>query len=270
MIKTSFWIIIPAFNAAPTIGKVLVELKNKYPAAIILVIDDGSTDRTSQIAENLKVRVSRHPANLGIGAALKQGLSIALQEGAKYLVTIGADDQRDVDEIVKVLEPLVLDEADLVVGSKFLGAVQPMPSERKLGNILLTRFFCWLYDTSITDLTSGFRALAPSLAQRVADLADGYAFDADLRILAMQYKFRCIEVPVRVFYHRESSRMKSAPLVGMQIFLTLLKRKIFPWPGKKRQLGIDSSSDQAVSCRQQAAGLPPQTAVVVPEKGPRQ
>ncbi len=152
-------IIIPAYNEELTIGSV-VALARKY--GDVLVVDDGSSDRTSEIAQNAGAIVVKHETNMGKGAALRTGFDYALANGYDAAVCLDADGQHNPGEIPKLLEPILKDEADMVIGSRFLdGAKKSIPLYRRLG--------LWILNTTtnaslngnlkVTDSQSGFRAM---------------------------------------------------------------------------------------------------------------
>ena len=113
-------IIIPAYNEELTIGSV-VALAKKY--GDVLVVDDGSGDRTSEIAREAGAIVIRHNTNMGKGAALKTGFEYALSREYEIVVTLDADGQHNPDEIPLLMEPIIRGEADLVIGSRYLNAM---------------------------------------------------------------------------------------------------------------------------------------------------
>lgn len=218
-------VVIPALNAEATLAKVLAEIRGALGKPWIIVVDDGSSDGTSGVAKAAGAELIVSPRNRGVGAALKAGLARGLELGCDRFLTIGADDQRDARELVALLEALGA-PCDMVIGSKFLGPAQPMPLARKWGNRFLTGVVNLLYGSRFSDVTSGFRALSRRVAQDVAGLSDDYGFDADLciRVLAKGYRYR--EVPAKVFYRSDTSRMKSVAWVGLGILALIVTRKL--------------------------------------------
>ena len=122
--------IIPAFNEEKTIGDV-VSKTMRYTDEVI-VIDDGSEDKTAEIAFRNGAKVYCHPINRGSGGAVGTGIRAALLNEADVIVTLDADEQHDPAEIPKLIEPIIKGEADAVIGSRFL-IRQPMPLFRKIG-----------------------------------------------------------------------------------------------------------------------------------------
>jgi glycosyltransferase involved in cell wall biosynthesis len=153
--------IVPAYNEAEAIGRVVEEI-HAFDAAIdVVVVDDASTDETALVAESFGATVLRLPFNVGIGGAVQTGFRFALEEGYQTAVRLDGDGQHDASELGKLLAPLVRGEADLVVGSRFVdagGAYRP-PLARRIGIRLFARLVSLLGGERVTDTTSGFLAL---------------------------------------------------------------------------------------------------------------
>jgi len=153
--------IVPAYNEAGAIGRVVEEI-HAFDAAIdVVVVDDASTDETAVVAESFGATVLRLPFNVGIGGAVQTGFRFALEEGYQTAVRLDGDGQHDASELGKLLAPLERGEADLVVGSRFVdagGAYRP-PLARRIGIRLFARLVSLLGGERVTDTTSGFLAL---------------------------------------------------------------------------------------------------------------
>jgi len=118
----TLWVVIPAFNEATVIGDVISGLRARYPN--VVVVDDRSEDDTTNVAVAAGAVVIRHPINLGQGAALQTGIRYALQRGADCIVTFDADGQHQVEDIGVLLDTHTRTNADVVIGSRFLGSVK--------------------------------------------------------------------------------------------------------------------------------------------------
>lgn len=221
------WIIIPAWNAAPTIGKVLEDLKNLSLSADIVVIDDGSQDETSQLAIHGGAHVLRHATNKGYGASVKRGVAYALSQGGKIFVTLGADNQRDVRDILILAAALEAGTCDMVIGSKFLARNQGIPIERIWANLIIRSVFNALFGSHFTDVTSGFKIFNISVAGQLDRLSDDYSFDADLCVRIVKARLKYQEVPVRVYYHEHSTKMRHPFFVLIRILLLIVKKRFF-------------------------------------------
>ncbi len=151
-------VIVPAYNEEAAITTVLKDLRDHFPEGDILVVNDGSRDRTSEAARALGVGVIDLPYNLGIGGAMQTGFLYALTEGYDTAIQFDGDGQHRADEIKKILGAFRLRGADLVVGSRFLsekGFTSSM--QRRIGSKILSLVVSALTGKRITDTTSGFR-----------------------------------------------------------------------------------------------------------------
>lgn len=192
-------VVIPAFNEAPRIARVLGELARALPGARAVVVDDGSADATGAAARAAGATVLRHPFNLGYGAALQTGYKYALTTDAGRLVQMDADGQHDPAQVPRLLAPIARGEADLVVGSRFLeDSGYRMGPLRSLGRKLFTAV-ARLAGLSVTDPTSGFQAMDRAVLELYAGDFFPWDFpDVDVLLLAHRRGLRIAEVPVRM------------------------------------------------------------------------
>jgi hypothetical protein len=152
-------VIVPAFNEEKSIGQVVDDILGCELGLDVVVIDDGSQDRTSEIARAHGSRVIKLPFNLGIGGAVQTGLKFALRHGYDVAIQIDGDGQHVPAEIPHLLAPLQRREADVVIGSRYLGARHyRTPFMRRLGMLVISAVNSLLIGQRITDNTSGFRA----------------------------------------------------------------------------------------------------------------
>lgn len=206
-------VFIPAHNEEGSIGKVIDMIKNKYQKSPnlnyvldVVVVDDGSRDRTSQIAKEMGVRkVVSHPANYGLGAATRTGMQTAYELGANIAVKIDADFQHDPGDIEKVIRPILDDRADCVFGSRFMGGLEyKMPLHRAWGN----KFFSWLTGKltglKVTDGQTGLMAFNRRYLE-IFNIPKDYNETQQLIIDAWGKKMRIMEVPV-VFHKRTTGK----------------------------------------------------------------
>jgi glycosyltransferase involved in cell wall biosynthesis len=190
--------VIPAFNEEKSISKVLL-LTSKVVDQIV-VVDDGSTDLTGEIAKTLGFVVLTHEANEGKGAALRTGVAYAQKEFRfDILVTIDSDMQHDPTEIPRLLDPILQGSADVVIG------VRPMergvmPRERIIGNKFLDAMSNSKGDDKHRDTQSGFRAYSASALGKIRFLEDGMAIESQTYIDAVSAGLRIMEVPVTTTY----------------------------------------------------------------------
>ena len=190
--------IVPARNEAAAIGGVLDELRAFDPAIDVVVVDDGSTDRTAALATAHGAAVVRLPFNLGIGGAVQTGFKYALEHGYDVAVRLDGDGQHIPAELPKLLGPVERGEADIVVGSRFLeggdGEYRP-PIARRAGIRFFARIVSVLVKQRVTDTTSGFQALnLKGIALFAADYPHDYP-EVEATVMVVKNRLRLVEVP---------------------------------------------------------------------------
>jgi glycosyltransferase involved in cell wall biosynthesis len=169
-----------------------------------LVVDDGSTDGTAEIAEAAGALVVRHDANLGLGAAVRTGLHAGAALGAAAVGFCDADGEYDPAELHRLVTPILEGRAGYVVGSRFAGDIQHMRPHRRLGNLVLTRWVRWVARQPITDGQSGYRALSGPAAAAMA-IAHDYNYAQVLTVEAVAAGYGYAEVPI-TYAFRTSGR----------------------------------------------------------------
>ncbi len=207
---------MPAYDEEATIGGVIKGIrdvmdKGKYNYGI-LVIDDGSSDKTSSIAKHLGATVVSHLHNMGLAEAFRTEMTKAMEMKADAIVHIDADGQYRAEEIPKLLSPIMKGEADLVLGSRFLGKIEEMPLSKRLGNIAFSRAISNIIRIKISDCQTGFRAFTPEVAQRIKIISD-HTYTQEMIIKAAHAGFRIREVPIYFAKRRSGeSKLVSSPL----------------------------------------------------------
>ncbi len=188
-------VLVACYNEAPVIGDVVRAALRAVPSGEVLVVDDGSTDGTDQVAASAGARVLRLPVNGGKGAAVRRGLSEAKGE---VIVLIDGDGQDDPAEIAQLLEAL-RPGVDLVVGSRFMGRFEPgaITPVNRWGNRFLTSVINLLFATALTDTQAGFKALRAETLRRVNLSAHRFDIEVDLLLGVLRAGGRVVEVPVR-------------------------------------------------------------------------
>jgi glycosyltransferase involved in cell wall biosynthesis len=193
-------LVIPAFNEAENITLVSEEIRSLHPAMEMLVVSDGSADQTAELAEAGGAKVVRLPFNLGYGAAVQTGLLYAVAGGYDICVLIDGDGQHDPKYIADLIAPVLAGQADLALGSRFLGrADYAIPLGRRLGIYLFRKLASLFTRQQITDPTSGFQAISRRLMKFFIN--DNYPQDfpdTDTLIRLYFAGFRIIEVPVTI------------------------------------------------------------------------
>jgi glycosyltransferase involved in cell wall biosynthesis len=223
-------VLVPAFNEAARITRVLAGVRTAVPDATVLVVDDGSTDDTALAARVAGARVVRLPFNLGAGVAAQTGYKLAVREGFDCVVQLDADGQHEPSDIPALLDVIAGRQADVAIGSRFLGGVAYRPGLLRRTGMGLFRWLAWLLTgVRFSDVTSGFRAFSGDVARYVATewYPTDYA-DADVLITLRRAGFRLQEVPVRM-YPRAGGRSMHAGLRPIYyVFKMLLSVALAP------------------------------------------
>jgi glycosyltransferase involved in cell wall biosynthesis len=189
--------IVPAMNEEKTIGRVIDEIRAFDPGFEIVVVDDGSVDRTATIAERQGVLVLRLPFNLGIGGAVQTGYQYARDNGFELAVQVDGDGQHDPTEIPRLVQPILDGRADMVVGTRFAegGGYRGTPL-RRVGIRLFAAVVSLMVRQRVTDTTSGFRAVnRMGIRLFAADYPHDYP-EVEATVLLARHKLTMIEVPV--------------------------------------------------------------------------
>jgi glycosyltransferase involved in cell wall biosynthesis len=194
--------IVPAYQAERTVADVVRELAERWPANgiahTVIVIDDGSSDATSERAREAGALVVRHGRNLGKGAALKSGLTQALALGAEVAVSVDADGQHPPEEAVRLLSEPAPPDA-LVLGVRDLvrdGAPRANQLSNRFSNFVLSGFT----GRGLFDTQCGLRRYPVQSTLELDVRADGYAFEAEVVMRAARARWAIAQVPVRVLY----------------------------------------------------------------------
>ncbi len=219
------YLILPAYNEAASIGNVVREVREVY--ANVLVVDDGSTDATGEQARAAGATVLCHPANRGQGAALQTGITYALHCGAELLVTFDSDGQHRVEDIPALLEPIERGEAEVALGSRFLGSTHDMPRLRS-GLLRCAILFTWAVSGArLTDAHNGLRAFSRHAAEKVDIQLDRMAHASEIidQIRRMGVEYR--EVPVEIRYTEYSRAKGQSSLAAAKIAFDYLFEKLF-------------------------------------------
>ena len=218
-------IVIPAFNEEKKIGKVIRELKDKGYDNIIIV-DDGSFDKTSNEAKKRKAVVLKHIINRGQGAGLRTGIDYALKSGAEIIVTFDADGQHLPEDIPKLVNAIKKGKADIAVGSRFLKKRTNVPFIRSLflkGGALSFRL---LYGIKLTDSHNGLRAMSKKAATKIKIFSDDMNHASEIIEQIAKHKLKFVEVPVTIKYTKYSKAKGQSTLDGFKIITKMLLHKL--------------------------------------------
>lgn len=220
------WIVIPAFNEGTIIGDVISDVRSVFRN--VVCVDDGSRDCTGEAAYAAGAHVVPHPVNLGQGAAIQTGVEYARSRpGAAVFVTFDADGQHQVADVVRMIDRLRTDDVDLVVGTRFAGAVSHTPPLKRM--ILRTAAFLSPQSRALglTDAHNGLRVFDKTVADALNLTMSGMSHAGEFIALAYEKHWRVAEEPVEILY-TDYSKSKGQPLLnGVNIvFDGLLRRRL--------------------------------------------
>jgi len=212
---------LPAFNEEKNIASIITQLKKKY--TLIIVCDDGSSDLTSEIAKKMGAIVVRHNTNLGYGAAIRSLFLKANELNCDILVTFDSDGQHKISDIENVIKPIQNKEANIVIGSRFLGNVEGnLPTYRKLGIKAITNLVNSNTGNKITDSQSGFRGYDKKTLEKIVPSDSGMGVSTEILIKANKQNFKIIETPITILYKEKISSQQTLSH-GTSVILSTMK-----------------------------------------------
>lgn len=217
-------IIIPAFNEWDNIARVVRQAQQHAPGADVLVIDDGSTDGTAQLAKSAGARVISHPFNMGYGVACQTGFKFAIRYDYEYVLQMDGDGQHEPSCIPDLLAAIQDPEVDVVLGSRWLGLVEYKgPLLRKFGKFFFGFLASLLTRHQVTDPTTGFQALSRPVLRFYCTRVYPVDYpDADMIIVLDKVGFRVKEVPVIMYHGHSGHSMHSGYLRPIYYGLKML------------------------------------------------
>ncbi|MCL0080500.1 glycosyltransferase family 2 protein [Dehalococcoidia bacterium] len=214
---------IPCFNTEPFIADVVSNAK-KYVDQVV-VINDGSHDGTAEAARTAGALVIDHEVNRGAGEATKSCFEAAKTNAADVLVTLDGDRQHNPDEVPLLIAPIIKGEADLVIGSRFLGDHSSMPEYRKFGISVITFLYNLGSKTRVSDAQSCFRAYSRKALNSLSITEKGFGFSVQLLIEAERRGLVITEVPISCIYHSASHTLN--PVVhGLSVALSVVRIRL--------------------------------------------
>ena len=204
---------IPAYNEGDTIGNLINNInqvmKNGNYNFKILVVDDGSKDKTSEAAKKAGAVVYSHPKNYGLADTFRTEVEKSLDLGADVIVHIDADSQYKPEEIPKLIKEIE-NGYDLVLGSRFKGNIESMPFVKKLGNVAFSKVISNIVGINISDAQTGFRAFTKRVAEKI-DITSDHTYTQEQIIRVVKEKFKIKEVPIYFAKRNDKSRLISNP-----------------------------------------------------------
>jgi len=216
------YVVLPAMNEAPRIGKVLDDLR-AHGFTRLIVVNDGSKDDTCKVAEQKGAIVLSHLVNVGVGAATKTGIEFALAQGAAAIITIDADGQHFPGDLPTLVDAYREKKVDVVIGSRFLHNDNNIPRSRylmnRVGNIL-TALITGIY---VTDSQSGLKLFSRAFAQKLDLQFAGYEFCTEIIHLIRYHRASYTEVPIRVRYTSELMSKGQSFKNGVRMIVQFLR-----------------------------------------------
>lgn len=218
-------VIIPALNAERSIGAVVRDCK--AVVRDVLVVDDGSADRTAEVAREAGAEVVSHPVNRGKGAALKTGFAYALEHGFDAVVTLDADGQHLASEIPKFFAAREETGADLIIGGRAHLFGQMLP-RRRFANRFSARCIAFASHTDVTDSQSGFRLYSAQLLRAIRLRSEGFDMESEVIVQAGQRRFKILSIPIDLGFVDGQSTSHYKPLMdSIRIAWTVIRARYF-------------------------------------------
>ena len=213
--------VIPAYNEENNISEVIKRVR-PYVSEIV-VVNDCSRDNTASIARQVGATLISHPINRGQGAALQTGNEYALKNGADIIIHFDADNQFQAEEIPEIIKPIIDNQAEAVLGSRFLGKKSQLPKLKRYLIMPLAKIINHIFfNIKLSDPQSGFRALNRATAEKLIIRNDGMAHCSEILHQLFKNKVKIQEVPITVVYHEFGQKFSG----GIRIIKDLLIKKI--------------------------------------------
>ena len=217
------YLVVPAFNEEKTVSQIIEGIADK--GYNVILVNDGSKDKTLKLAIESKrkypnqIFVVSHVINRGLGAALKTGMVVALNKGAKYIITFDADGQHEIEDIPKVCKPLQDGEADVVIGAR---PFEDMPISKSFANIIMNALTLIFYGRKVKDSQSGLRAFTAHAADVINIVSRGYGVSSEFIKEISDKNLRLAEVTITTIYTPETQNKGTDAIVGLKILTKMV------------------------------------------------
>ena len=212
--------VIPCYNEQKTIGSIVAE-SLKYVDTVI-VVNDGSLDKTKDEAKQSGAIVINHRRNLGKGSAIKTAFDYLCKLDCEAVVFLDGDGQHDPSEIPRVIAPVLHETADMVIGSRFIEGAHKIPFYRKVGQTVLNLVTSAGSKVWVTDSQSGFRSFSHLAVKKMKFKEKGFAVESEMQFIAARQGLKIQEVPITTLYNRKAKRNPIAHGFGVLLRIILL------------------------------------------------
>jgi glycosyltransferase involved in cell wall biosynthesis len=213
--------VIAAFHEADTVAAVV---KGVRPlVARVIVVDDGSRDRTSEAARGAGAEVIVHGTNRGKGCAVRSGLARVFEDGFTHVLLLDADMQHLPGEAAALLDAADRTGADVVIGERMFDRTR-MPASRYHANRIGSRVLSWFVGVPVRDTQCGFRVFRVDTLRRIELTATGYEIETEMLVKVMRRGGRVVSVPVSAVYGAEKSKLRPVPVTTKTCFLAVYYR----------------------------------------------
>lgn len=221
--SNDIFVVVPAYNEEKTVSQIIEGIvEDGYN---VVLVNDGSKDDTLNLAIESKrkypnkIFIVSHIINRGLGAALKTGMTVAINKGAKYILTFDADGQHDIEDIAKVIKPLQEGKADACIGARPL---KDMPISKSFANFVMNFLTLIFYGKKVKDSQSGLRAFTSDAAGQIDIVSSGYAVSSEFIKEISDNNLRLEEVEITTIYTPETQHKGTDAIVGLKILFKMI------------------------------------------------
>ncbi len=215
------WILIPCFNESRVITQTITELSKYFEN--ILVVDDGSTDNTSNLLKSLNVTVLQHPINLGQGAAVSSGFEfISTIDNSKAVITFDADGQHSVNDALAFANEIISSSEEIIFGSRFIHHEKNIPFTKRLVLKMVTKISNFILKMNLSDTHNGLKAFKIDVLDKIKLKTSNYAFESELLAIVSKLGISYRELPSDIIYTEYSKTKGQSLRNGMRILESLV------------------------------------------------